>query len=400
MPPSTHTQNRRLCAKRAPVPGAAARGLRACPPVPSHSPLQQAHRAARLCGGGLQKGASVASFLCVLFLLAKVRVATVVAARRVIGLQALRFGVGYNAALLAYLRMYTASTTHSPYPSLPCFPPLQVSQIHRTLPPGGVLVFLTGQREVEHLCRKLRSAFNRKPRRQAGCAPDGAGAGSGPTAAGGAFEAAAGGGEEEGEQAVKAAEEEAAAGVDAFSGDAAEVGQAVGEEAALLERLLEEDRLGGDEGAPVDDYDAESSGAVWRGLFGTRDSFGGGWQPGMGSAAAAAAASTAKELGVELRRQGGCLCATWLAGDCSAAWSAHPDCLPALVLAAVAVWLLPVGLSVACPSLAPAHALPATLLGLPPQVTRMKLSSWVVRASPPSRLQRQRRTSSGEWASA
>lgn len=86
---------------------------------------------------------------------------------------------------------------------------------------------------------------------------------------------------------MKAAEEEAAAGVDAFSGDAAEVGQAVGEEAALLERLLEEDRLGGDEGAPVDDYDAESSGAVWRGLFGTGDSFGGGWQPGLGSAAAA-----------------------------------------------------------------------------------------------------------------
>ncbi|KAL4857499.1 ATP-dependent RNA helicase DEAH13 [Chlorella vulgaris] len=138
-------------------------------------------------------------------------------------------------------------------------PFLSVSQIHRTLPPGGVLVFLTGQREVEHLCRKLRSAFNRKPRRQAG-APDGAGAGTGPPAAGGAIEAAAGGGEEEGEQAVKAAEEEAAAGVDAFSGDAAEVGQAVGEEAALLERLLEEDRLGGDEGAPVDDYDAESSG--------------------------------------------------------------------------------------------------------------------------------------------
>lgn len=32
----------------------------------------------------------------------------------------------------------------------------KVSQIHRRLPRGGVLVFLTGQREVEQLCRKLR----------------------------------------------------------------------------------------------------------------------------------------------------------------------------------------------------------------------------------------------------
>lgn len=35
----------------------------------------------------------------------------------------------------------------------------QVCQIHRRLPPGGVLVFLTGQREVERLCAKLRAAF-------------------------------------------------------------------------------------------------------------------------------------------------------------------------------------------------------------------------------------------------
>lgn len=32
----------------------------------------------------------------------------------------------------------------------------KVKQIHRGLPPGGILVFLTGQREVEELCRKLR----------------------------------------------------------------------------------------------------------------------------------------------------------------------------------------------------------------------------------------------------
>ena len=37
---------------------------------------------------------------------------------------------------------------------------LQVCQIHERLPPGGILVFLTGQREVEYLCRRLRSKFD------------------------------------------------------------------------------------------------------------------------------------------------------------------------------------------------------------------------------------------------
>ena len=32
-------------------------------------------------------------------------------------------------------------------------------QIHERLPPGGVLVFVTGQREVEHLCRRLRTKW-------------------------------------------------------------------------------------------------------------------------------------------------------------------------------------------------------------------------------------------------
>jgi hypothetical protein len=31
--------------------------------------------------------------------------------------------------------------------------------IHKKLPPGGILVFVTGQREVELLCRQLRKAF-------------------------------------------------------------------------------------------------------------------------------------------------------------------------------------------------------------------------------------------------
>ncbi len=32
-------------------------------------------------------------------------------------------------------------------------------KIHRQLPDGGILVFLTGQQEVNALCRKLRQTF-------------------------------------------------------------------------------------------------------------------------------------------------------------------------------------------------------------------------------------------------
>lgn len=35
----------------------------------------------------------------------------------------------------------------------------KVNKIHRMLPPGGILVFLTGQAEVHSLCRRLRRAF-------------------------------------------------------------------------------------------------------------------------------------------------------------------------------------------------------------------------------------------------
>lgn len=35
----------------------------------------------------------------------------------------------------------------------------KVLAIHKKLPPGGILVFVTGQREVEFLCRQLRKAF-------------------------------------------------------------------------------------------------------------------------------------------------------------------------------------------------------------------------------------------------
>ena len=136
----------------------------------------------------------------------------------------------------------------------------QVCQIHRTLPPGGVLVFMTGQREVEHLCKKLRAAFAQRPKRGGQAAVAGGSAdAAAAVAAGAAAAAAAGGGGDAAAAAAAAAEE--AAGLDAFSGDAAEAADGGGgEDAALLERLLEEDRLAGD-GDLRDDYDAESSGA-------------------------------------------------------------------------------------------------------------------------------------------
>ena len=134
----------------------------------------------------------------------------------------------------------------------------KVAQIHRTLPPGGVLVFLTGQREVEHLCRRLRSTFNR-PARRSGGAP------------GAQRNAAAGGDDDDDGAAAAAAAAEEAAGLDAFSGDAAEVDTG-GDDVALLE-LLEEDRMAGAEGeaggdgGAHDDYDDETSGALLRSLF-------------------------------------------------------------------------------------------------------------------------------------
>ena len=45
----------------------------------------------------------------------------------------------------------------------------KVLAIHRKLPPGGILVFVTGQREVEQLCAKLRRAHPAP----AGESPDG-----------------------------------------------------------------------------------------------------------------------------------------------------------------------------------------------------------------------------------
>lgn len=55
-----------------------------------------------------------------------------------------------------------------PLPSQCKFLCLQVCRIHRQLPPGGVLVFVTGQREVERLCAKFRKMFA-PPRQRCVC---------------------------------------------------------------------------------------------------------------------------------------------------------------------------------------------------------------------------------------
>jgi ATP-dependent RNA helicase DHX37/DHR1 len=38
----------------------------------------------------------------------------------------------------------------------------KASQIHARLPPGGILIFLTGQNEIIGLCRKLEAKYGRK----------------------------------------------------------------------------------------------------------------------------------------------------------------------------------------------------------------------------------------------
>ena len=38
----------------------------------------------------------------------------------------------------------------------------KTSKIHTRLPPGGILIFLTGQNEITGLCRKLEAKFGRK----------------------------------------------------------------------------------------------------------------------------------------------------------------------------------------------------------------------------------------------
>lgn len=37
----------------------------------------------------------------------------------------------------------------------------KVKKIHETLPPGGILVFLTGKKEINYLCQRLKLELNK-----------------------------------------------------------------------------------------------------------------------------------------------------------------------------------------------------------------------------------------------
>ena len=116
---------------------------------------------------------------------------------------------------------------------------LQVRQLHRALPPGGVLVFLTGQREVEALCRRLRQPDRARPLTAprdrsplAGAQPPGE-RGSGGTG----YAGLGGAGTADTSPGALSAEDGGApaGGVDAFGGDAAEdAGEGAGARGFLL----------------------------------------------------------------------------------------------------------------------------------------------------------------------
>ncbi|EFJ47234.1 hypothetical protein VOLCADRAFT_120994 [Volvox carteri f. nagariensis] len=95
----------------------------------------------------------------------------------------------------------------------------KVTRIHAELPPGGILVFLTGQREVEQLCKRLNAHYSARGRRAAAAAAAGGGGG------GGGNEDADGDGdrEEDGDLAAAAPEQYGGGGDAAeVAGDAAE----------------------------------------------------------------------------------------------------------------------------------------------------------------------------------
>jgi ATP-dependent RNA helicase DHX37/DHR1 len=141
----------------------------------------------------------------------------------------------------------------------------KVCRIHRELPPGGILVFLTGQREVDSMCRRLKAAFGGPQRRGGssgggGRGREGAGGSSGDKAskkrrAGEAAAAAGGGGEEAEEEEEQREEEEGEGdeidglfeGGEVFGADVAEIEVRRGRGEADEEAALE--------GGGVDDFD-------------------------------------------------------------------------------------------------------------------------------------------------
>ena len=42
----------------------------------------------------------------------------------------------------------------------------KIVKIHKNLPPGGILVFVTGKKEIMYLCRRLNMELNRKNKKE------------------------------------------------------------------------------------------------------------------------------------------------------------------------------------------------------------------------------------------
>jgi hypothetical protein len=134
----------------------------------------------------------------------------------------------------------------------------KVVRIHRELPPGGILVFLTGQREVDSMVRRLRGAFGPGGKRRGGrggggrargnggAGDPGGGGGRGKKQRGGDSSSRAAAHEEGGEEDGEEDEEEL------------EVGEPYGADAAEAD-------LGGGGGSEEEENDEAGGGGFGRG---------------------------------------------------------------------------------------------------------------------------------------
>ena len=109
----------------------------------------------------------------------------------------------------------------------------KVGRIHCRLPPGAILVFLTGQKEIEHLCARLRRRFARAAVRRGG--------GAGAAAAAGGTEAVA---EAAGEEERRAVAEAAIREVTAVEAEAGGPALARGATGLIGEEEEEDERPG------------------------------------------------------------------------------------------------------------------------------------------------------------
>lgn len=143
-----------------------------------------------------------------------------------------------------------------------CAVMLQVCRIHRELPAGGILLFLTGQREVQVAVRRIKQAFAKKGPRGKGRQQSTAAAATGDGTAG---DSKGGSSREGGEGRVEAGENLGTEGAAAAEEEDADDGAAAGADAAEMaadaaDAALEADLLDAAAGdaagaAGMDDYE-------------------------------------------------------------------------------------------------------------------------------------------------